>query len=88
VLSPEPGDVLIRDALSGGYTVVDAVSLRELSGPYLSIAAAFVAAQGRVSAGHVWRQEFDRRKLGQPFLLELQASTLALGGQFSDDSGR
>ncbi len=77
MLSPGPGDVLIRDGVTG-YTVVDAVSLRELSGPHPSVAAAFVAARS-FSAGHVWRENHDRRgrPLGDPFLLELQASTLA-----------
>jgi hypothetical protein len=78
MLSPEPGDVLIRDAVSG-YTLVDAVSFRQLSGPYPSIADAFVAARSRISSGHhVWRENLDRRgrPLGHPFLLELQASTL------------
>ena len=75
---PEPGDVLIRDAVSE-YILVDAVSLRELSGPYPSIADAFVAAQSQASIGHhVWRENLDRRGrlLGHPFLLELQASPL------------
>ena len=78
MLSPEPGDVLIRNEVSG-FTVVDAVNLRELSGPHLSTAAAFVAARGLVSTGHVWRDNLDGRgrTIGQPFLLELQPSTLA-----------
>ena len=71
---PEPGDVLIRDE-GAGFTVVDAVNLRELSGPHLSTAAAFVAARRLVSTGHVWRDNLDGR-LSQPFLLELEASTL------------
>lgn len=77
MLSPGPGDVLIRDGVTG-YTVVDAVSLRELSGPHPSVAAAFVAARS-FPASHVWRENHDRRgrPLGDPFLLELQASTLA-----------
>jgi hypothetical protein len=78
MLSPEAGDVLIRDAITG-YIVVEAISLRELSGPYLSIADAFVAAQRQVSTGRIWRENVDRRgrMLGAPFLLQLQASTLA-----------
>ena len=77
MLSPEAGDVLIRDGVTG-YTVVDAVSFRELSGPYPSISDAFVAARS-LSACHVWRENHDRRgrPLGNPFLLELQASTLS-----------
>ena len=75
--SPEPGDVLIRDAITG-YIVVDAISLRELSGPCLSIADAFVAAQSRAGMGRIWRENVDRRGrvLGAPFLLELQPSAL------------
>ena len=75
---PEPGDVLIRDTIVG-YTVVDAVALRQLSGPYSSIADAFVAARGRASTGRIWRENLDLRgrTLGQPFLLELQVSSLA-----------
>jgi hypothetical protein len=78
MLSPQPGDVLIRDAVTG-YIVVDAIGLHELSGPYLSIADAYVAGRSRVSTGRIWRENVDRRGriLGAPFLLELQASTLA-----------
>ncbi len=79
MLSPQRGDVLIRDAVSG-YTVMDAVSLRELSGPYPSIADAAVAARQCVSTGHVWREYLDPRgrALGHPFRLELPASTLGV----------
>ena len=74
MLSPKPGDVLIRDAVSG-YTVIDAVSLRELCGPYLSIFDAVVAARGQVSTGDLWREYLDPqgRTLGA-FRLDLPAS--------------
>ena len=77
MLCPEAGNVLIRDATTG-YIVVEATSLRELSGPYLSIADTFVAAQSRISTGRIWRENVDRRgrMLGAPFLLELQPSAL------------
>ena len=74
---PQPGDVLIREMV-GGYTVVDAVTLYELSGPYASIGRAFVAAQARISSGHIWRESVDHRgrPVGEPFVLELPPSTL------------
>ena len=74
---PEPGDVLIRDTVFG-YIVVDAVGLRELSGPYRLITGAFVAAR-ESSTGHIWRESVDRRgrPLGHPFVLELPSSSLA-----------
>ena len=74
MVNPKLGDVLIRDAVSG-YTVIDAVSLRQLSGPYLSIFDAVVAARGQVSTGDVWREYLDPqgRAIG-PFRLDLPAS--------------
>ena len=75
MLTPKSGDVLISDEVSG-YIVVDAVSRRELSGPFSSTAAAFVAARRLVSTGHVWRDNRRGRALGDPFLLELPPSPL------------
>lgn len=79
---PKPGDVLIRETVVG-YTVLDAVALYELSGPYSSIARAFVAAKTQISSGHIWRESVDHRgrPLGDPFVLELPPSPLeAVGG--------
>lgn len=76
-MAPHTGDVVVRDAASGGYVVLDAITMKALGGPYFSIADATLRAW-QLCDGHVWREAVDRRgrSLGPPFLLELQASSL------------
>ena len=77
---PTDGDTLLRDAASG-YVVVDAMTLQPLAGPYPTIAEAALTARRLIGVGegHVWRDNVDGRgrRLGEPFLLELQPSTVA-----------
>lgn len=76
-MAPHTGDVVVRDAASGGYVVLDAITMKALGGPYFSIADATLKAW-QLCDGHVWREAVDRRgrSLGPPFLLELQPSSL------------
>jgi hypothetical protein len=76
-MAPTIGDVVVRD-VAYGYLVVDALTMRALSGPFQSIADAALTAW-QLCDGHVWREPVDARgrPLGPPFLLELQESTLA-----------
>jgi hypothetical protein len=75
---PESGDVLVREA-AVGYVVMDAITLRELSGPCFSIADACTTARRLLPRARIWREIVDRRgrALGPPFLLELQSSSIA-----------
>ena len=78
MIHPVPGDVLIRNA-AAGFTVVDALTNRELGGPFSSIADAATTARVFGFGKRVWRENLDGRgrPLGPPFPLELKASTLA-----------
>ena len=77
MVSPKSGDVLIRDVVLG-CAVVDAISLRELAGPFDSLTDAASAARRLARSGHVWRENQDRRGrvISAPFPIELPASTL------------
>jgi hypothetical protein len=74
------GDVIVRDAVAGGYLILDVVTQEPLAGPYPSIADAALKAW-QLCNGHVWREPVDARgrSLGPPFLLELQASSIRGG---------
>jgi hypothetical protein len=76
-MAPHIGDVVVRDAVAGGYLILDLATQQRLAGPYHSIADAALKAW-QLCDGHVWREAADRRgrSLGPPFLLELQASSL------------
>jgi len=78
MVNPKSGDVLIRDVVLG-CAVLDAISLRELAGPFYSLTDAASAARQLAKRGHVWRENLDRRgrAMSPPFPLELPASTLA-----------
>ena len=83
MLTPQPGDVLIRDGVTG-YFLVAAANQQHLSGPHGSLAEAFVSARRLAPNGRVWRENADDRgrALGRPFLLELQASALECTERF------
>ena len=76
--NPSAGDVVICDS-AAGFVIADAVTHAPMSGPYLTIADAALAARKLVADGHVWRENLDARgrALGPPFLLELRASAVA-----------
>ena len=78
MVRPKSGDVLVRDVICG-CAVLDAVTLRELAGPFPSVSEAVLVARDLAKRGHVWRENLDRqgRAISRPFRLELQASTLA-----------
>ena len=59
-MTPKFGDVLIRGDVSGGYEVVDAVTLQLLSEVHAStLPEALVIA--RLRGGRIWQQAVDRR---------------------------
>jgi hypothetical protein len=78
MVRPKSGDVLVRDAIAG-CAVVDAVTLRQLAGPFHSVTEAVFVARELARTGHVWRENHDvrGRAINRPFPLELQPSTLA-----------
>jgi hypothetical protein len=77
MVRPQSGDVLVSDAIAG-CAVLDAVTLRELAGPFQSITEAVFVARELAKQGHVWRENHDLqgRAINRPFRLELQPSTL------------
>jgi hypothetical protein len=63
---PQPGDVILRGPIYGGFMVLDAVTRRALAGP-LPLAEAVADARARGS-GRVWQERTDEggRPLGPP----------------------
>ena len=62
-MTPKFGDVLIRGDVSGGYEVVDALTLTRLSKSHASsLDDAIVLA--RLQGGRIWQQTVDHR--GRP----------------------
>ena len=62
-MTPKYGDVLIRGDLSGGFEIVDALTLQPLSQQHCStLAQAIVIA--RMKGGRIWQQQIDHR--GRP----------------------
>jgi hypothetical protein len=68
---PQPGDVIVRGPMGGGFMVLDAVTRRALAGP-LSYKQAVADARVRGS-GRVWEEHTDERgrPLGPPARLAL-----------------
>jgi hypothetical protein len=74
-VSPQPGDVAIRDVTgrSGEYLIADALTGALLRGSFDSLAGAAVAAYALAGRARVWREHSDDRgrSLGPPFPLHL-----------------
>ena len=77
MVRPTAGDILVRD-VTCGCSVVDAITLRQLAGPFQSVKEAVFVARELAKRGRVWRENQDPRGrvMNRPFRLELQASTL------------
>ena len=60
---PRPGDVIIRGALSDGFTVVDDVSGRLLDASLMDLTGALKTARAH-SRGQIWQEIVDER--GRP----------------------
>lgn len=65
-----PGDVLIRGEVDGGFEVVDAVTLKRISDHLSAFDAALAVA--RRAGGRIWQQAVDNRgrPLSDPVPLE------------------